>query len=119
MGYERSVPPAKCRRMELLTLFSRYFAIVLHIVASAVYRVRAFTSQTIADLAESLTHTSVLLSCLLGVQQADACSPPSSSDADNTNTAALAAASTVHELEEFHNNLVIVLEGLSQNVRAD
>ena len=68
----------------------------------------------IADLAESLTHTHHLL-CYLLYQQAESGASTPTSDADNTTTTTLAAASTTADLEEFHNNLVIVLEGLSQN----
>jgi hypothetical protein len=67
---------------------------------------------TIADLAESLTHTDSLHSFLLH-HQADP-APTPANDSDNTTTA-LAAAAVTTELEEFHHNLVIVLEGLSQN----
>lgn len=83
-----------------------YFPIVLHVVASVVYRLKAFTSaSTIVDLAESLTHTGHLLSFLQS--DPNISSPP---DPDS-----VAVANLASELEEFHHNLVIVLEGLSQN----
>lgn len=91
--------------MSLTSTDASYFAIVLHVVASVVYRHRAFTASTITDLAESLTHAGHLLSLL----------EPDPVPVPATDPDSVAIAALVVELEEFHHNLVIVLEGLSQN----
>lgn len=80
-------------------------------MTSVIYRQRAFSSSTIADLAESLT----LVDALIATLRPDPSASTAVSDADSMTTTALAATSVLADLEEFHHNLGIVIEGLSQN----